>query len=56
MDKVRECYEICAEQGNTTAALNLGTLYYNGTSIPQDFKKAAYYYEIAAAAGERPRR
>ena len=53
MDKVRSCYEICVEQSNPTAALNLGTLYYNGTSVPQDFVKAAHYYEIAAAAGER---
>ena len=45
-------YEICAEQNDPTAALNLGTLYYNGHGVPQDFKKAAELYEIAAAVGE----
>jgi len=53
MDKVLRCYELCAEQNNPTAALNLGTMYYNGTAVPQDYKLAAKYYEIAAAAGER---
>lgn len=52
MEKVVECYEICVEQNNPTAALNLGTMYYTGHGVAQDYKEAAKYYEIAAAAGE----
>lgn len=53
MDMVCRCYELCMEEGNPKAALNLGTLYYNGTYLPRDFSKAAQLYETAAKAGER---
>lgn len=52
IDMVIFCYELCAKQGMTLAALNLGTLLYNGVVIQQDYQLAAEYYEIAAAAGE----
>ncbi len=53
MEKVLECYKLCVEENNPLAALNLGTMYYNGTFVQRDYKKAAALYEIAAKAGER---
>ncbi|MBR0192440.1 MAG: SEL1-like repeat protein [Thermoguttaceae bacterium] len=51
LQKVLECYEMCVGQNMPEAALNLGTMYYNGRVVAQDFKKAAHYYKIAADAG-----
>ena len=45
-------YEICLEAGNLTAALNLGAMYYAGEFIPQDFKKAMHYYELATESDD----
>lgn len=53
MAKVVECYEICLKNGMQKAAMNLGTLYYLGTYLPQDYCRAAELYEIAAKLGER---
>lgn len=50
--KVIECYELCAEEGMPEAALNLGTFYYTGRVVEQDYKKAYSLYKIAADAGE----
>ena len=50
--KVIECYELCVERGMPVAALNLGTLYYNGQVVEQDFQRAYELYKIAADAGE----
>lgn len=52
MDMVVKCYELALEQGNSRAALNLGTLYYTGRGVSQDFKRAAKLYELAAQKGE----
>ena len=52
MEKVLECYERCVEQNNPEAALSLGSMYYNGTFVQRDYKKAAALYEIAAKAGD----
>lgn len=43
-----------AEEDDQDALLALGSLYYTGagTSIPQDFMKAQYYYEKAAEVSE----
>lgn len=49
--KVIECYELCLEQEMPVAALNLGTFYYNGIYVEQDYKKAFELYKIAADAG-----
>lgn len=49
--KVIECYELCAEHNIPEAALNLGTFYYNGHLVEQDFKKAYELYKTAADAG-----
>ena len=53
MEKVFECYKLCVAENNPIAALNLGSMYYNGTFVQRDYKKAAALYEIAAKAGER---
>ncbi|MBR4546147.1 MAG: sel1 repeat family protein [Oscillibacter sp.] len=53
METVIRCYRLCMKYGHPGAALNLGTLYYNGTYLKQDFEQAVKLYEIAAEAGER---
>lgn len=50
--KVMECYELCLKQHMPVAALNLGTFYYTGRYVKQDFKKAYELYKLAADAGE----
>ena len=50
--KIVKCYETCLAEGNLTAALNLGAMYYCGEFIPRDFKKAKTYYEMATASDE----
>ncbi len=52
VDKVIECYRLCAENNMPEAALNLGTYYYNGVYLKQDFKEAYRLYKIAADAGD----
>jgi tetratricopeptide (TPR) repeat protein len=52
MAKVVQCYEECIRQNMTAAALNLGTLYYEGRYVRQDYQKAFELYRIAADAGE----
>ena len=52
INKLVECYELCIKQDMPTAALNLGTLYYTGRGVEQDYKKAFELYKIAADAGE----
>jgi TPR repeat protein len=41
-----------AEQGNAAVQFNLGTLYYNGQGVPQDYVQARQWYEKAAAQGD----
>jgi len=41
-----------AEQGNADAQFNLAVKYYYGEGIPQDFKKAIYWYTKAAEQGD----
>ena len=50
--KVIECYTLCVEQNMPVAALNLGTFYYLGRGVDQDYKKAYELYKLAADAGE----
>lgn len=49
--KVMECYELCIKQNIPEAYLDLGTFYYNGIFVPQDYKKAFDLYKVAADAG-----
>ena len=53
METVVQCYRLCIDQGNPAAALNLGSMYYNGTYLQRDYSRAVKLYEIAAASGER---
>jgi len=53
LEKVIDCYNLCMQQNMPTAALNLGTFYYTGRVVEQDYKKAFELYRIAADAGER---
>lgn len=41
-----------AEQGDAAAQFFLGTMYYNGQGVQQDYQKARQWYEKAAAQGE----
>lgn len=52
VNKVIECYDHCIAEGYPVAALNLGTMYYNGRGVEQDFQMAYAFYKIAADAGE----
>ena len=53
METVVRCYRLCVEHGNATAAVNLGTMYYNGTYVKRDYHQARRLYETAARAGEK---
>lgn len=44
--------EKIAAQGNAAAQVNLGTLYYNGQGVSQDYQKARKWLEKAATQGE----
>lgn len=44
-------YEMAAEQGDSTALNNLGSLYFNGIGVPVNYKKAIDLFEDAAKAG-----
>jgi len=41
-----------AERGNAEVQFNLGGMYYYGQGIPQDYKKAAKWYRLAAEQGD----
>ena len=49
--KVMECYELCIKQNMPDAFLNLGTFYYKGIFVDQDYQKAFELYKVAADAG-----
>ncbi len=46
-----EWLELGVKQGNAEAALNLGKMAEAGRGVPQDYKRAAKLYQIAADAG-----
>ena len=50
--KMVYCYENCMNEGNLTAALNLGAMYYGGEFIPRNFRKAIEYYKLAAKSDD----
>ena len=51
LKKVVECYELASMEGIEEASLDLGSLYYFGRIVEQDYKKAFRYYKEAADAG-----
>ena len=52
-DFIMKAYEDELAEGNSDAALNIGTLYYTGRVGEQNYSKALYYYDVAAKAGNR---
>jgi TPR repeat protein len=46
-----ESTRMSAEQGDADAQSNLGTNYYYGTGVPQDYKEAAKWYRKSAEQG-----
>lgn len=52
LQRVIQCYRLCLEQNMPPAALNLGSLYYTGRGVEQDYEEAFRLYQIAADAGE----
>ena len=44
-------YQKEAEQGNADAQFNLGSCYYNGRGVVQDYKQAVYWFQKAAQQG-----
>lgn len=50
-DENVEWLELGVRQGNAEAALNLGKMAESGRGAPQDYKRAAKLYQIAADAG-----
>ena len=46
-------FEKAASQGHVNAQNELGTCFYQGRGIGQDFQKAAYYYELALMQGHK---
>lgn len=53
METVIRCYRLCMERGSSGAALNLGSMYYNGTYLKRDYQKAVELYETAAKSGDQ---
>ena len=49
-DKIIAYYTACMDNGDLTAALNLGTMYYVGEYVRQDYQKAIALYEKATAS------
>jgi TPR repeat protein len=41
-----------AEQGDVPSQLNLGSLYYDGFGVRQDYSEAARWYRLAAEMGD----
>jgi len=50
--KALERWHRAAELGNTKAYTNIGYAYKHGQGVDVDWKKATYYYELAAMAGK----
>ena len=50
---VVDAYNYCIENGYDveTAALNLGSIYYTGITVPRDYVQAAKYYQMSADEG-----
>ncbi len=50
--KVIRCYVYCLEQSMPLAALHLGSYYYRGKGVEQNYEMAFQLYQIAAVGGE----
>jgi len=56
MDKAFKCWHAAAELGCIMAYCGIGSVYYNGQGVEINKKKADYYYELAAIAGDETAR
>ena len=45
-------YQLAANQGHAYAKYNLGTMYYGGEGVRQDYQKALELYQLAANQGD----
>ena len=52
-DLVLDILADCIERGNAAAMCDMGALYYTGRAGEQDYRQAAYYYDMADKAGNR---
>ena len=50
--KAVKWFRLSAEQGNSAAQNNLGTMYHYGEGVPQNFQKAAEWYRMSADQGD----
>ena len=53
MRAVDECLTYCAERGDAEAAMSLGSMYYEGRGMMQNYYVAAQFYAFAADKGYR---
>ncbi len=51
-EKAFEYYQLSAEKGGVDAQFNLGSMYYSGNGVEQDYKAAKKYFRSAAARGD----
>ena len=45
-------YRMGADQGNSTAQMNLGIMYFDGTGVIQDYLMSHMHLNLAASKGE----
>lgn len=50
--EARDWFEKAVQQGETSAMVNLGSMYLNGDGVPQDYLKAKELFEKAANKGK----
>ena len=46
-----QTYRLLAVQGDATAQFMLGSMYYNGQGVPQDYVRAHMWFNLSAAQG-----
>src|SRR5690606_40871548 len=50
-ERANQLYALAAQQGITSAQINLGLMYDRGEGVAQSYTEAYYWYEQAAEAG-----
>jgi TPR repeat protein len=44
-------YRLAADQGDSSAQVSLGNMYYQAHGVPRDYKEAMKWYRLAAGPG-----